>query len=87
VGGKPELVAVLLHCVHVWWNCDVFSKFLFNVILIAALRYVLGRCNNIYTEILATFFHHVCLTASDDVESDVFKLLCPSCNREVTPIE
>jgi hypothetical protein len=26
----------------------VFSVFLFNVILLAALRYVLGRCNNIY---------------------------------------
>jgi hypothetical protein len=26
----------------------VFSAFLFNVILSAALRYVLGRCNNTY---------------------------------------
>jgi hypothetical protein len=26
----------------------VFSVFLFDVILLAALRYVLGRCNNIY---------------------------------------
>jgi hypothetical protein len=39
---------VLLHYMHVLWNCYVFSAFLFNVTLLAALRYVLGRCSNIY---------------------------------------
>jgi hypothetical protein len=39
---------MFLHYMHGLWNCYVFSVFLFNVILLAALRYVLGRCNNIY---------------------------------------
>jgi hypothetical protein len=27
LGGKPGLVSVLLHYMHVLWNCYVFSAF------------------------------------------------------------